>query len=122
MQTECCLATGPPRLFIARFDYASPMQVRKWGTDREVEGKSICRCNMLEGYCTRRSDRFVVEVVFITVVGVKLWGSGTLFQIVKLCCSAEVTRFPSRERSLVVKSHAESRLPNQNKARFTWTL
>jgi hypothetical protein len=55
----------------------------------------------------KKEDRFIVEVVFITVVGVKLWGSGTLFQIVKLCCSAEVTRFPSRERSLVVKSHAE---------------
>jgi hypothetical protein len=55
----------------------------------------------------KKEYRFVAEVVFVVVVGVKLWGSGAPFQIVKLCCSAEVTRFPSRERSLVVKSHAE---------------
>jgi hypothetical protein len=67
----------------------------------------------------KKQYRFVVEIVFVVaVVGVKLWGSGAPFQIVKLCCSAEVTRFPSRERSLVVKSHAESLPPNQNKARL----
>ena len=62
----------------------------------------------------KKESRVVGGRGVVVVIGVKLWGSGAPFQIVKLRCSAEVTRFPSREHSLVVESHAESKPPNQD--------